>query len=62
MLTLMFRYFRGSFVIAAINVRRSVTAPFMFSYNCLSFSNCPAVPSPSFRRDHQSVHALGRRN
>ena len=24
------------------------TAPFMFSYNCLSFSNCPAVPSPSF--------------
>ena len=38
--------FLGVFLISVINARRSPTAPFMFSYNCLSFSNCPAVPRP----------------
>ena len=38
---------------SATSVRNSLTAPFMFSYNCLSFSNWPAVPSPSFSLRHQ---------
>ena len=34
---------------SAMSACSSLAAPFMFSYNCLSCSSCPAVPSPSFR-------------
>ena len=61
MLTFTFRYFFGSLLISAISARRSVTAPFMFSYNCLSFSNCPAVPSPVVQLRHQLIEPFGDR-
>ena len=61
MLTFTFRYFFGSFLISAMSADRSVVTLFMFSYNCLSFSNCPAVPSPVVQPGHQLVEPLGHR-
>ena len=59
MLTFTFRYFLGSFLISAISPRNSTTVWFMFSYNCLSCSSWPAVPSPSLRAVDQSCRGVG---
>src|SRR5262249_875604 len=48
-LTFTLRNFLGSFRISAMSARISATVLFMFSYNSLLFSNCPAVPWPEFR-------------
>ena len=60
-LTLTFRYFFGSFLMAAIRSPSCATVLFMFSYNCLSFSNSPAVPSPFVQPRHELVEAVGHR-
>ena len=60
MLTLTFRYFFGSFRMSAIELPQLGTEAFMFSYNCLSCSNWPAVPRPDCRWD-DSVEAGGQR-
>src|SRR5206468_11313072 len=53
-LTFTLRNFLGSFRISAMSARISATVLFMFSYNSLLFSNCPAVPRPSFKRSWSS--------
>ena len=49
MLTRTFRYFFGSLRMSPMSPLSSLAAPFMFSYNCLSWSNCPAAPCPCSR-------------
>ena len=46
---------------SAISPFSSFAAPFMFSYNCLSCSSWPAVPSPFSRFGGQLVDPAGQR-
>src|ERR1043166_5127720 len=59
MLTFTLRYFLGSCLIAASSPRNSSTLLFMFSYNCLSFSNRPRR-SLTFVQLRNQVVQLGR--
>ena len=61
MLTLTFRYFFGSFLIASMSARASLAAPFMFSYNSLLCSNCCRVPSDFWMSDDERVDPRGHR-
>ena len=46
---------------AATRSRNSTIVPFMFSYNCLSWSSWPAVPSPCCKRGDDLVEPVGHR-
>ena len=60
-LTRTFRYFLGSARMSCTRLRSSLTAPFMFSYNCLSCSSWPAVPSPCCSAADHLVEPVGHR-